>query len=279
MAWVAVRSSGVLARVVEGANYVTSSLPGIVTALALVTVTIHVVRPLYQSVALIVFAYVLLFIPRALVNVRAGSPRSPLASKRGAVPVAGQLAVGHVLPGHPAAYRARRGCRRGTRIRRRVNRIDRDTAPRPDRHPNIVNAVLVVQQRAGLRGRRALRPGAGGARHPGDARAVPSVDEGGRVVTTGRTILETRGLAKSFSGETVLEDIHLQLEAGSTTAVVGSSGCGKTTLLRLIAGFEAPDAGTVTIAGRQVASPGELEWRPIVGTSVTLRRTALCSRT
>ena len=45
VAWVAVRSSGVLARVVEGANFVTSSLPGIVTALALVTVTIHFAPP------------------------------------------------------------------------------------------------------------------------------------------------------------------------------------------------------------------------------------------
>ena len=77
VAWVAVRSSGVLARAVEGANYVTSSLPGIVTALALVTVTIHIARPLYQSVALIVFAYVLLFMPRALVNVRAGLAQVP----------------------------------------------------------------------------------------------------------------------------------------------------------------------------------------------------------
>ena len=77
VAWVAVRSSGVLARVVEGANYVTSSLPGIVTALALVTVTIHLARPLYQGVALIVFAYVLLFMPRALVNVRAGLAQVP----------------------------------------------------------------------------------------------------------------------------------------------------------------------------------------------------------
>jgi iron(III) transport system permease protein len=77
VAWVAVRSSGVLARVVEGANYVTSSLPGIVTALALVTVTIHLARPLYQSIALIVFAYVLLFMPRALVNVRAGLAQVP----------------------------------------------------------------------------------------------------------------------------------------------------------------------------------------------------------
>ncbi len=77
VAWVAVRSSGVLARAVEGANYVTSSLPGIVTALALVTVAIHYVRPLYQSVPLIVFAYVLLFMPRALVNVRAGLAQVP----------------------------------------------------------------------------------------------------------------------------------------------------------------------------------------------------------
>ncbi|MDT5331297.1 MAG: iron(III) transport system permease protein [Mycobacterium sp.] len=77
VAWVAVRSRGVLARTVEGANYVTSSLPGIVTALALVTVTIHLARPLYQSIALIVFAYVLLFMPRALVNVRAGLAQVP----------------------------------------------------------------------------------------------------------------------------------------------------------------------------------------------------------
>ena len=77
VAWVAVRSHGLLARAVEGANYITSSLPGIVTALALVTVAIHFARPLYQSVALIVFAYVLLFMPRALVNVRAGLAQVP----------------------------------------------------------------------------------------------------------------------------------------------------------------------------------------------------------
>ena len=69
------------------------------------------------------------------------------------------------------------------------------------------------------------------------------------------TILEVKGLAKSFHANTVLHDIDLDLQSGTTTAVVGSSGCGKTTLLRLIAGFEAPDAGTITIDGRQVASP------------------------
>jgi iron(III) transport system ATP-binding protein len=68
------------------------------------------------------------------------------------------------------------------------------------------------------------------------------------------TILAANGLAKSFNGHTVLHGIDLDLAAGTTTAVVGASGCGKTTLLRLIAGFESPDAGTITIDGRQVAS-------------------------
>lgn len=67
-------------------------------------------------------------------------------------------------------------------------------------------------------------------------------------------VLRVRGLRKSFNGTPVLDGIDLTLPAGSITAVVGSSGCGKTTLLRLIAGFESPDAGTVTIGGRQVAS-------------------------
>ena len=70
------------------------------------------------------------------------------------------------------------------------------------------------------------------------------------------SILETRGLTKSFGDHTVLDHVDLDVPSGSITAVVGASGCGKTTLLRLIAGFEQPDAGTITIAGRQVAGPG-----------------------
>lgn len=69
-------------------------------------------------------------------------------------------------------------------------------------------------------------------------------------------LVDIRGLAKSFNGHVVLDHIDLQLERGTTTAVVGASGCGKTTLLRLIAGFETPDDGTVTIDGRQVAGAG-----------------------
>jgi iron(III) transport system ATP-binding protein len=68
--------------------------------------------------------------------------------------------------------------------------------------------------------------------------------------------LEVTGLSKSFDGHTVLHGIDLTVPTGTVTAVVGASGCGKTTLLRLVAGFETPDAGTISIAGRTVAEPG-----------------------
>ncbi|MGV0813895.1 iron ABC transporter permease [Mycolicibacterium boenickei] len=76
-AWVAVRYRGLLARSVEGANFITSSMPGIVTALALVTVAIRYAPPLYQTAALVICAYVLLFMPRALVSLRSGLAQVP----------------------------------------------------------------------------------------------------------------------------------------------------------------------------------------------------------
>ncbi|MFH5207979.1 ABC transporter ATP-binding protein [Antrihabitans spumae] len=65
-----------------------------------------------------------------------------------------------------------------------------------------------------------------------------------------------QGISKSFGRAQILHEVSLSVESGSTTAVVGSSGCGKTTLLRVIAGFEAPDAGSVSIAGECVADQG-----------------------
>ena len=73
---------------------------------------------------------------------------------------------------------------------------------------------------------------------------------------TGSVALEVTALAKSFDGHEVLHGIDLSVPTGTITAVVGASGCGKTTLLRLVAGFETPDRGTVSIAGREVASQG-----------------------
>ncbi len=76
-AWVAVRYRGFFARFVEGSNFVTSSMPGIVTALALITVAIRFAPPLYQTVSLVLAAYVLMFLPRAMVNLRSGLAQVP----------------------------------------------------------------------------------------------------------------------------------------------------------------------------------------------------------
>jgi iron(III) transport system permease protein len=78
-AWVAVRYHGFLARFVEGTNFITSSMPGIVTALALTTVAIRLIPPIYQTVNLVLAAYVFMFVPRAMVNLRSGLAQVPIA--------------------------------------------------------------------------------------------------------------------------------------------------------------------------------------------------------
>jgi len=78
IAWLSIRSPGRLHRVLESCNYITSSLPGIVVALALVTVTIHFARPIYQTTLTVLLAYMLMFLPRALVSLRAGIAQAPV---------------------------------------------------------------------------------------------------------------------------------------------------------------------------------------------------------
>jgi iron(III) transport system ATP-binding protein len=69
--------------------------------------------------------------------------------------------------------------------------------------------------------------------------------------------LTVTGLTRSFTGVPVLRGVHLHVPAGSFTALLGPSGCGKTTLLRIVAGFDEPDAGTVAVGDRVVAGgPG-----------------------
>jgi iron(III) transport system ATP-binding protein len=68
--------------------------------------------------------------------------------------------------------------------------------------------------------------------------------------------VEVKGVEKRFGDTAAVAGVDLELGDGEIVAVLGPSGCGKTTLLRLIAGFEVPDAGTVTIGGEQVAGGG-----------------------
>jgi iron(III) transport system permease protein len=77
VAWVAVRRPGRLARLVERSSFIGSSLPGVVVALALVTVAIRALPAIYQTTALLLVAYAILFLPRTMVAIRAALAQVP----------------------------------------------------------------------------------------------------------------------------------------------------------------------------------------------------------
>ena len=84
MAWLSIRSPGRLQRVLEGCNYLVGSLPGVVVALALVTITVRVALPVYQTVVTVLLAYLLMFLPRALISLRAGIAQAPVELEQAA---------------------------------------------------------------------------------------------------------------------------------------------------------------------------------------------------
>ena len=63
--------------------------------------------------------------------------------------------------------------------------------------------------------------------------------------------LKLEGLRKSFGNKAVLRGIDMQVMPGEFVAIVGCSGCGKSTMLRLIAGLEVASAGSVFLDGKQ----------------------------
>lgn len=71
--------------------------------------------------------------------------------------------------------------------------------------------------------------------------------------------VELAGITKRYGANAVVDDLTLSLPEGSLTVLVGPSGCGKSTTLRIVAGLEQADAGTVSIGGKDVSrsSPRE----------------------
>jgi sulfate transport system ATP-binding protein len=67
-------------------------------------------------------------------------------------------------------------------------------------------------------------------------------------------VIEARHIVKRFGDFTALDDVTLEVEEGSLTALLGPSGSGKSTLLRVVAGLERPDAGQVCLDGADVTN-------------------------
>jgi spermidine/putrescine transport system ATP-binding protein len=77
-----------------------------------------------------------------------------------------------------------------------------------------------------------------------------------------RGSVSVQGLSKAFAGVPALRSVSLEVQPGEFLTLLGPSGCGKTTLLRLIAGFEEPDAGRILISGNDIAGLPAYE-RPV----------------
>jgi sulfate transport system ATP-binding protein len=66
--------------------------------------------------------------------------------------------------------------------------------------------------------------------------------------------IEARNITKRFGDFVALDDVTVEVESGSLTALLGPSGSGKSTLLRVIAGLEQPDTGSVFISGKEATA-------------------------
>ena len=67
-------------------------------------------------------------------------------------------------------------------------------------------------------------------------------------------LLSLRNISKNFGEGNVLSDVSLDVRRGEFVTLLGASGCGKTTTLRIVSGLETPDTGEVILGGRDMTA-------------------------
>ena len=161
----------------------------------------------------------------------------------------GRVHVDHLPPDHPARDPLGPGLRRGAlggARHRRVRRGQRGLRQgrRRDRDADPAGGEALQQLRPGRRLRgvdpaRHHRPGHPGRHGPGQP-------------TQGTLVISAQNVSKSYGDFKALDDVSVDVQPGSLTALLGPSGSGKSTLLRIIGGLEDPDAGAVVINDEEV---------------------------
>lgn len=85
-----------------------------------------------------------------------------------------------------------------------------------------------------------------------DAESAPTISSGTTEGEDQRGGVVLSGITKLYGDQAAVDDLSLTIQPGEFISLLGPSGCGKTTTLRMIAGFEQPDAGDIRISGRPV---------------------------
>ena len=293
IAYLSARYSSRLVALFERATYIGYAVPGVVVGLSLIYVSTRYFQAAYQTLPLIVFAYVVLYLPQAVGSTRTGvlhvNPRLTEAARSlGCGPLESfrHVVLPLILPGlvagaalvfltamkelpatlllGPAGFET---------LATFIWRVERSAYYGFAALPALVllcvsglsMLVIVFRDRYDRRG--TVRGAVGGSvPDDGFGRRAPAATDGGSAALgvdthktwepAGESVLEVDGLTKSFDGDRVVEDVSVSVGRGEVLTLVGPSGCGKTTTLRLVAGFETPESGTVSIGGETVAEEG-----------------------
>ena len=255
------RPGSKLATTLERGAWLAQGVPGIVIALALISATVGTLPWLYESTALLLLAYAILFMPYALVGIRAALLQAERQLEEAGrslglnwFEVLVRITLPLAAPGLGAAaalvFIAVTTELTATLLLAPIGtetlaiRIWDDTSTLAFAAAAPFAAILVaLSLTASLILARRFDL------------ATVRLDLGGLAMAE----LRIAGLTKRFGGKTVLDGLDLVVPSGELLVVLGPSGCGKTTLLRLIAGFERADAGTIRIGEEAVVAPGLYE--------------------
>lgn len=83
-----------------------------------------------------------------------------------------------------------------------------------------------------------------------------------------QSIIEFRNVKKSYGDKRVLDGFHLSIERGEFLTMIGSSGCGKTTVLKMVNGLIKPDKGEILINGEKICELNEIQLRRRIGYAI-----------